>query len=190
MSQAIAKALSDPPETQAPTSRPVWQRLVWTATAVYWIAMFVGTHWPKGPHLPISGGDKVMHFSAYLGLALLLSLSTLSWWPVLWLKSIGIVGLLACYGAFDEMTQPLVGRDCELLDWCADMTGVLLAVGLWLWFVRTLCPPRQPGRVTHRRVVPSRAARSHARSRSVSTPLLSFCRARTRQIDTAVKIAT
>ena len=131
MSEVIAEPVLQHSDKPATDSRRLWQRGVWVVVAVYWISMFAGTHWPKGPHLPISGGDKLMHFSAYLGLAFLLSLATATWSPTLWLKSTAIVILLACYGAFDEITQPLVGRDCELFDWYADVTGVLVAVGLW-----------------------------------------------------------
>ena len=36
------------------------------------------------------------------------------------------------------LTQPLVGRDCDLLDWCADMMGVVLGVGLFSVLARSL----------------------------------------------------
>ena len=53
-----------------------------------------------------------------------------------------IVSLLAVVGAFDEITQPLVGRDCELLDWCADVVGAVVGSGAvvgiaWLRRLRT-----------------------------------------------------
>ena len=45
-----------------------------------------------------------------------------------WRTAVAIVALLAAFGAFDELTQPLVGRDCDMLDWCADVTGTLLGL--------------------------------------------------------------
>ena len=31
------------------------------------------------------------------------------------------------YAAFDEVTQPIVGRSMELMDWVADITGATIA---------------------------------------------------------------
>ena len=75
------------------------------------------------------GADKWMHFGAYLGLAMLFSAVSITRRPasgLLVVKIVKIVALLATIGAFDEITQPLVGRDCELLDWCADVAGALV----------------------------------------------------------------
>ena len=93
---------------------------------VYWLAMFAGTHYPKPPHTAFGNADKWMHFSAYFGLAVLLSIATAVRRPVSLGVALAIVALLAGYGALDELTQPLVGRDCELMDWCADVTGILI----------------------------------------------------------------
>lgn len=42
--------------------------------------------------------------------------------------------IFGVYAALDELTQPLVARDAEVLDWCADMAGtaVGLLVAAWL----------------------------------------------------------
>lgn len=37
----------------------------------------------------------------------------------------GLIGLLI-YAVFDEVTQPLVGRSCEALDWLADALGAVV----------------------------------------------------------------
>jgi len=39
------------------------------------------------------------------------------------------LGLLA-YGAFDELTQPITGRSCELTDWLADACGAAIGIVL------------------------------------------------------------
>jgi VanZ family protein len=110
--------------------RPVrfgWTRILTVGTALYWLAMFVGTHVPHPPHaLESDGADKWMHFGAYLGLVVLLSAVLTVRRPANAFLIIKIVALVAVVGAFDEITQPLVGRDCELLDWVADVTGALL----------------------------------------------------------------
>lgn len=51
--------------------------------------------------------------------------------PQHWQRLLMIVGV---YAALDELTQPLVARDAEVLDWCADMVGTAagLLVAAWL----------------------------------------------------------
>ena len=117
------------------------------ATAVvlvcYWLAMFLGTHWPN---FSLQGypqhTDKVLHFSAYGGLAFLLAL-----W--LWLKQadpasrrpghlliergplragLWIMGLIVVYSIFDEVSQIPVGRDCDYKDALADWVGGIIGL--------------------------------------------------------------
>jgi VanZ family protein len=45
------------------------------------------------------------------------------------------------YGAVDELLQPFVHRDAELLDWVADATGVWAAVVI-LWLLQRWLIPR------------------------------------------------
>ena len=103
------------------------------AFALFWLALFAGTHIPKPPDvLPPSGGDKLAHFGGYMVLAFLLATAwqlaggilTRRHLVIAWIAVIG-------YAAFDEVTQTLVGRDCEILDWVADAAGA--AVGLLLF---------------------------------------------------------
>jgi VanZ family protein len=103
--------------------------LSWVVVALYWLGMFGGTHWPVPPHAPFGNADKWMHFGAYCGLAFLVSMAIGMRRPVSLAVSLAIVVLLAVYGALDEMTQPIVGRDCDLWDWFADMAGVLVGIG-------------------------------------------------------------
>ena len=89
----------------------------------YWITIFIGTHVPSIPQSLADQGDKSLHFVAYCGLAVVL----LVWCARLRPLSVGTVAVLwlviAGYGVFDEVTQLLVGRDCELGDWIADIIG-------------------------------------------------------------------
>ena len=55
--------------------RQMWRRFSWGVVAIYWLGMFGGTHWPTPPHAPFGNADKWMHFSAYAGLALLISIA-------------------------------------------------------------------------------------------------------------------
>jgi len=114
--------------------------------AGYWTLIYFLTHWPDMGRFRMPSGwlssnaDKLVHASFYAGWVVL-------WWWVLaagrgrvsraaaiWLA----VGA-AAYAAFDELTQAIVGRQPDILDFAFDMLGVLLALSvLWLWQRRRL----------------------------------------------------
>lgn len=123
-----------------------WIGFLLPIVAVYWAAMFVGTHLPN-IHLPGTSTfisvDKLLHFSGYFGLAFLLSLLLVSNASVRGegelqaLRSRGyqILLVIAIYATLDELTQMLVGRSCELRDWAADILGTvtgILIVATWV----------------------------------------------------------
>ncbi len=146
-------SLQTAPELGPPDGRPEfavlpratgwWQgvlrSLVPWILALYWLLIFTATHLPKVPEaIDLSKvSDKTLHYGAYGGLGFLLAL---------WLASSkrlnsrsgrvwgGVFGaallmtVMAAYGAFDELTQTLVGRHCDLLDWYADMLGGLSGI--------------------------------------------------------------
>ncbi len=106
------------------------------ALVTYWLAMFFGTHLPRIPRSLAEQSDKLLHFVAYGGLAVLLlgwrasrRVPTLQTVVMLWV-------LIAVYGLFDETTQPLVGRHCDFGDWIADIIGA--AIGLAVTWPVTL----------------------------------------------------
>ena len=108
------------------------------ALAIYWMALVAGTHVPRPPQLLIPRGlsDKWIHLLAYTGLAFLLCVnwSLRRHWN--WRHCAALVALLALFGAVDELTQIPVGRECEFLDWIADVlgtsAGLLLFLAAWL----------------------------------------------------------
>lgn len=97
---------------------------------VYWATMFVATHAPiPQVVLEFALWDKLEHFCAYGLLALLLSLrrvATGTWGRSAMLNILLITG---SYGVVDEITQIPVGRQCDLVDWIADMCGLMAAIG-------------------------------------------------------------
>jgi VanZ family protein len=103
------------------------------ALGLFWLALFIGTHVPPSTDLlPMPTNDKLAHLAAYLLLALLLA--------TVWQLAGGILNgrhlvfawlAILAYGAFDEVTQIPIGRDCNLGDWTADACGA--AVGLLLF---------------------------------------------------------
>lgn len=121
-----------PDSTPSPVASSRWHHLAIGVLACYWVAVFASTHIPRVP-LPTHFNlfDKVCHFSAFALLTLLAHLAWATRRPGLdrlpW-KELAITMLvIAGYGALDEITQPLVGRSCELLDWAADVAGIVFA---------------------------------------------------------------
>lgn len=127
MSDAAPRPLDSP-------ARP-WLRWM---LAAYWLGIFLLTHWPKFP-TPVTPtllpADKIVHFTLYSGLAWLLAAHAGYIWPGLGSRTLGPrlwqIGLIVgCYALFDEVTQPLCDRDCDvwdlLCDWAA--TGFVLAI--------------------------------------------------------------
>ena len=97
----------------------------------YWLFVFAIMHIPKPPGVSVSlyGGDKIIHASAYLLLALLGGRAarrrgrtlTLGW-GLLWLA------IYAAYGAADEWLQGFVGRTPSVWDWTADVGGATIGL--------------------------------------------------------------
>jgi VanZ family protein len=116
-----------------------WPRKLAAAILIlYWIALVAGTHVPQPPVLifPRALTDKWLHMMAYAGLAFLLSLNWALWRPWGWWHSVAILGALAAFGALDEITQIPVGRDCDPIDWVADVIGSAAGLAIFL-VVRT-----------------------------------------------------
>ena len=98
-------------------------------TALYWLAMFVGTHIPirsppaGSPQVP----DKLVHTAGFAVLAVLVCGIGTAWDFSSSILYAGTFGLIALYGVFDEATQALVAfRAPSLMDWLADVLGTTL----------------------------------------------------------------
>ncbi len=118
--------------------------ILWTMTLSYWVGLFVLTHTPPS-HMPKGpGNDKLMHFLAYLVLSFLLGTTLYLAVPSQRRRLAPLVLVLgAAYGAMDELTQPLVGRDAEWGDWFADLGGVVAVAAVLFVLVRLFPPNRQ-----------------------------------------------
>ena len=117
--------------------------------------MATATHVPlTGVRLPewrLVPVDKVFHFTAYAGLAFLLSTTAAAIWTGTagkrWghlLRYLAVLPVVALYGVIDELTQPAVGRTADSLDWLADMAGA--ACGLMLFLAMRYVLKRQAER--------------------------------------------
>jgi len=111
--------------------------------AVYWLVLFVGTHWPKLPGIHVPGKDKTLHAVAFAILTgiLLYALTRRAWLARRWPIALAAIVIAAVYGAIDEWTQPYTGRTCDLLDWAADVLGAV-SVGLGYLIATRLRPVR------------------------------------------------
>ena len=94
---------------------------------LFWPAVLVvcwGELMPNPPDISVSQWDKVQHFIAYFGLALL---ATLAWGRSGRLVRI-FLGVIALGGLL-EILQGFVGRDAAWLDQLANTVGALLGMG-------------------------------------------------------------
>ena len=115
------------------SDRMNWPRRASLAVlTVYWAALFVSTHWPRlQPILPLRHSDKFLHAAAFAGLAFLLALVWSLRGPFGWRQFLAVLAILAVYAAFDEITQPLMQRTAEQLDWIADVSGALGGLAIY-----------------------------------------------------------
>jgi VanZ family protein len=108
------------------------KKIAYTLLTIYWIVLFIGTTLP-GQSLPSFGGvDKVKHFGGYLGLTVLLYITLLFQDKYKALKDHAAGAafiIIAFYGILDELHQMLVpGRSADVLDWVADVAGVIIGL--------------------------------------------------------------
>lgn len=107
----------------------MWIRI---ALAVYWLALFATTHYPR-VYVPdeVPSSDKIIHFTAFAGLAALFWLALAARRP-LTNASVGIAALvLIPYATLDEYTQQFVGRHSDIADWVANVAGITCALGFF-----------------------------------------------------------
>lgn len=105
-------------------------------TTVLWVGCLLGaftmTHLPPpNEPQPDPFNDKVLHIIGFavLGLATgrRFARGTRSRPGEMYLLL--FVGL-GVYALFDELTQPIVGRSCEMTDWLADLCGALIGLAV------------------------------------------------------------
>jgi len=115
----------------------VLRRVLTSVLVAYWVFALVMTHIPHPPPLGPVTSDKLAHFLGYGMLSGLLFLTLWMWKPGMRFLPLIVLGIVVAYGAFDELTQPIFGRDCEFLDWVADSAAAVVAVSV-LGVVRLL----------------------------------------------------
>lgn len=108
--------------------------LVYFPLIIYWLILFAATTLPSAD-LPKTGvSDKIEHFTAYMILAFLFNLTLMFQNKYSNLKKrawLYTLIFILSYAALDEIHQLFIpGRDCDILDWLSDTSGVLLGLGI------------------------------------------------------------
>ncbi len=114
------------------------QKLIIISLLIYWPVIFVLAHIPI-PQLVRKAGvsDKSLHLIAYLLLVFLLWFAISPDRKVNWRKAAAWWVLLVTvwYGVIDELLQGVVvGRSCDIMDFFADLAGVLTGLILFTFF--------------------------------------------------------
>ena len=100
---------------------------------IYWIIILIGTSLPADSFVDtIELSDKIKHFVAYFGLAVILGLNLhfQERWKSVKIYYI-IITFFICitYGIVDELHQTLIpNRFAEFFDWVADALGSLVGI--------------------------------------------------------------
>lgn len=141
MSKLTEDSETAPSSRGATPARDARRKLALGIVLVYACLLFASTHWPrlKLPKLPADiPVDKILHFTAYTILTLLLLTLPTGLFRLpeggfrrsAWFVAACVVLAIATAGMLDELTQPLVGRDFEMMDWAFDVAGCLTALML------------------------------------------------------------
>ena len=107
---------------------------------IYWLIILIGTTIPADAFVDVFElSDKVEHFIAYFGLAVLLGLNLHfqeKWEKISLYYIVATLVICLTYGVFDELHQLFVpNRMAEFGDWVADSLGTitgLFAVSVFL----------------------------------------------------------
>ena len=110
----------------------------WTLI-LYWIAMFVATHWPDINRYKPEAGWPIPYFGAVMHATVYAVWAGLWWWflstgrrqvrraAAVWLLVGGVL-----WASFDELSQALVAREPAIDDFLCDLCGMLLVVFILL----------------------------------------------------------
>ncbi|MBW8000393.1 MAG: hypothetical protein FVQ80_00020 [Planctomycetes bacterium] len=108
---------------------------------IYWVFLAIISHIPI-PELVYQArvSDKNLHLVAYMILVFLLWFSLRPEQKVNWRKITvwWVILIIGVYAVMDEVIQGVVGRNCDMMDFIADMAGVLAGLILFsifsFWF--------------------------------------------------------
>ena len=109
----------------------------WVPIPVYLGLIFLASSISRIPFkLPVAWLDKVIHFVEYAVLAILVAraVRSLRWPRTWWATWLVTVAAVLVFGSLDELYQGTVaGRNSDLLDLLADVSGGALGSLTYLW---------------------------------------------------------
>jgi VanZ family protein len=96
--------------------------------------LLTATTLPAASVPSVGTGDKVNHFLAYMGYAILFNLTLLFQTKSFFLKKYSSAATIifgSIYGLIDELHQMFIpGRSAEFMDWVADFCGLLFGISV------------------------------------------------------------
>lgn len=95
---------------------------------VLWGGGLLVTHAPPARLPNFHVRDLLLHFVGYFVLGGIFWLCLLAFGVRRRRRILTVLLVLAAYGAFDELTQPIFGRTASVADWAADMAGTAAAL--------------------------------------------------------------
>ena len=114
------------------------RRLLVAVLAIYWLVIAWGTHARSQDVGDLLLSDKVLHFSAFLGLTVLMCWSFMQRRPTS-RRAMVILLIALLYGVVDELTQTLIpSRHATLNDWLADCCGAVTGIAFYFASLRTV----------------------------------------------------
>jgi VanZ family protein len=108
-----------------------WKKISLVALGVYWCALFAATHVPVVPTVPLAPSDKLLHAASYAVLALLAAFAWSLHRPASAGGLLTVLAVVLLYGALDEISQLVVGRQADAADWIADAAGATTGLAVF-----------------------------------------------------------
>ena len=93
-----------------------------------WVCAFVATHLPREAVPPSGISDEWLHTIGYFVMVAILVATLVTRGLPRRRRVLLLLLAVPLYAAFDEITQPLVGRSTSIYDWIMDLCGALLAI--------------------------------------------------------------
>lgn len=110
-----------------PWRRTIWPAVIWT-TLIFFLLIIPSDSFSNKNIIPFPHVDKLVHFILFGVFAILWDdpLKEKKYWQRVDKRVIAITLMIMLYGGMLEYLQMFVGREMDLIDWLADILGILL----------------------------------------------------------------
>lgn len=109
------------------------RRVVLAGLIALWIGAFAATHIPRSglPQAENMPGDFTLHLLGYFGLSTAFLATLRAYGKSRTRRVLTLVVVIFFYSCFDELTQALVNRGCEIEDVIIDTSAAIAAAIVW-----------------------------------------------------------